>query len=118
AGDAGEASAGDAGRGEGVDRGLRIDEAGRRFDEPTLAQIEVVARRCRDRPAMGPNRLIAEGEARVVQVDIVELLANHHVGEEASLGGDKVGAPEGDFEIVAEASVVSGPRAEIAGRRS
>ena len=70
AGDAGEVGAGDAGRSEAVDRGPGIDEAGRRFDEPALAQIEIVARRCRDRIAVGPDWLVGEGTGRVVQVDI------------------------------------------------
>ena len=110
--------AADAGCGEAVDRGPGIDEAGRRLDEPALAQIEIITRRCRDRPTMCPDRLIAESKRRIVQVDVVKLLANHQVGKEASLGGDEVGAPERDFEIVAEAGVVGGPRTEIAGRGS
>ena len=65
---------------------------------------------------MRPDRLVGERKSRVVQVDIVELLANHQVGKEASIGGDKIGAEEGDFEFVAEAGIVGGPRTEVAGR--
>ena len=65
---------------------------------------------------MRPDRLVGERKSRVVQVDVVELLANHQVGKEASLGGDEIGAEEGDFEFVAEAGIVGGPRTEIAGR--
>ena len=115
-GDAGEVGAGDAGRSETVHRGPGIDEAGRRFDEPALAQIEIVTHRCRYRITVSPDGLVGEGKGRVVQVDIIELLANHQVGKEASLGGDKIGAEEGDFELVAEAGIVGGSRAEIAGR--
>ena len=65
-----------------------------------------------------PRPAIADRKRRIVQVGVVKLLTNHQVGEEASLGGDEVSTPERDFEIVAEASVVGGPRTEIAGRRS
>ncbi len=64
---------------------------------------------------MRSDWLVAEGETRVVQVDVVELLANHQVGKEAALGGDEISTPERHLEFVAEPGIVRRPRVEIAG---
>jgi hypothetical protein len=101
-----------------VDGGLRVDEAGGRLDEPVVAEIEIVAGRGRDRVTVRADRLIEEVRAEIVDVDVVELLTNHQVGEEAALGRDHVGPEERHLEGVAEAVIVGLLRAEIAGRGS
>jgi hypothetical protein len=52
---------------------------------------------------------------RIVQVDVVKLLADHQVGEEASLGSDEISTPERHLEFIAEPGIVCRARVEIAG---
>src|SRR5258706_14689050 len=63
---------------------------------------------------MCPDRLIEEVEARIVEGNVVEGLANHQVRKKPALGRNQVGPEERYLNGIAECVVVVFLRPEIA----
>ena len=82
-----------------IDLGVRPHDTARRLDEPVVAELELISGRGAERVALRVELLTVEIVERAVQVDVVELRAEHDIGEEVPVGRDQVGAGERDLDV-------------------
>src|ERR1019366_8909803 len=105
-----------------INLGVGPDKAGRRLDEPVVGESEIVTGRGRDRNAVRTYRQGEQAKVRIVDVEVVVFLTNHHVGKEPAIGRDKIGPKERDFNARLQpaitAIVVRCGRAKKPGRGS